>query len=145
MVDQNPFLLETLSWQQHISFLAKPQSNMWSFSAPNPCMSFSIWTIHRATNGSTSRFHLKVSTPSYPLNNMLSNEIFKAHHAQILSCFSPRVGTWFIVRLVFPAFQLFFPIFSIAHQTRLGLPHPSILGIFWCICTHPIGPMGIHL
>jgi hypothetical protein len=26
----------------------------------------------------------------------------------------------------------------------LGLPHPSILGIPWCVCTHPINPMGIH-
>jgi hypothetical protein len=28
---------------------------------------------------------------------------------------------------------------------RLGLPHPSIVGILRCVCTHPINPTGIHL
>jgi hypothetical protein len=27
---------------------------------------------------------------------------------------------------------------------QLGLHHPSIAGIFQCVCTHPINPMGIH-
>jgi hypothetical protein len=27
---------------------------------------------------------------------------------------------------------------------QLGLPHPSIASIFWCVCTHPINLMGIH-
>jgi len=30
-------------------------------------------------------------------------------------------------------------------QTRFGLPHPSITGLFQCMCTHPIDPIGIHL
>jgi len=28
---------------------------------------------------------------------------------------------------------------------RFGLPHFSIIGILWCICTHPIDLMGVHL
>jgi hypothetical protein len=27
---------------------------------------------------------------------------------------------------------------------QLGLPHLLIEGIFRCVCTHPIDPMGIH-
>jgi hypothetical protein len=27
---------------------------------------------------------------------------------------------------------------------QLGLPHSSIVGILWCVCIHPINPMGIH-
>ncbi len=28
---------------------------------------------------------------------------------------------------------------------RFGLPHVSIASILWCMCAHPINPMGIHL
>ncbi len=28
---------------------------------------------------------------------------------------------------------------------QLILPHPSIVNKPWCVCTHPIDPMGIHL
>jgi hypothetical protein len=58
--------------------------------------------------------------------------------------FWPRVGTWFIARVIFLAFQLSSLVFSIALRTWLGLPHPSIASIPWCVCTHPIDPMGIH-
>jgi hypothetical protein len=27
---------------------------------------------------------------------------------------------------------------------QLGLPHPLIVSILRCVCTHPIDPMGIH-
>jgi hypothetical protein len=49
----------------------------------------------------------------HTLFNMLSNKIFEAHRAQILSCFGPRAVAWLITWLIFPAFQLFtldFPI-----------------------------------
>jgi hypothetical protein len=45
----------------------------------------------------------------------------------------------------FPNLLIFFLIFSITLCTQLGLPHPSIVGICRCVCTHPINPMGIHL
>jgi hypothetical protein len=45
--------------------------------------------------------------------NMFFDETSKAHHAQILSFFGPRVGIWFIAQLVFLAFRLFSPDFSI--------------------------------
>jgi hypothetical protein len=75
---------------------------------------------------------------------MLFDKISKAHRAHILSCSGPKVGIWFISRLIFPTFQLSSPVFSIAHHTWLGLPHPLIVHIFRCICTHPINPMGTH-
>jgi hypothetical protein len=76
--------------------------------------------------------------------NMLSDRISEAHHAWILSCSSPGVGAWFITRQIFLAFQLSSPVFSTTLHTQLGLPHPSIVGIFRCVCTHPINPINIH-
>ncbi len=81
----------------------------------------------------------------YILSSMLFDETFKAHHAQILSCFGPGASTWLTTRLIFPTFWLSSPIFFTTLHTRLGLPHPSIAGILQCVCTHPIDPMGIHL
>jgi hypothetical protein len=43
-----------------------------------------------------------------------------------------------------PTFHLCSTIFFITLWTWLGLPHPSIIGIPWCVCTHPINFMGIH-
>ncbi len=45
----------------------------------------------------------------------------------------------------FPNFWLDSPIFFIVLQIWLGLFHPSIASIPWCVCTHPIDLMGIHL
>jgi hypothetical protein len=81
----------------------------------------------------------------HTLSSMLSNRIFKVHCAQILSCSNPGVGIWFTTQLVFLAFWLFSPIFSTLVWTQLRLPHPSIVGILQCMCTHPIDYMGIHL
>jgi hypothetical protein len=55
-----------------------------------------------ATNGSTSKFHFGMFTPSYPFQ--LFNEIFETHHAQFFSCSDLRVGAWLIVQPIFPAF-----------------------------------------
>jgi hypothetical protein len=45
----------------------------------------------------------------------------------------------------FPKLLIRFPIFFIVLQIWLGLPHPSIASIPWCMCTHQIDLMGIHL
>jgi hypothetical protein len=76
---------------------------------------------------------------------MLFNGISEAHRAQILSCFGPRVGAWFIARLIFSTFRLSSLVFSTTLRTRLGLPRPSIKSILQFVCTHPIDPMGIQL
>jgi hypothetical protein len=61
MVDQCFFLLEALT---------QVDNNIWwSSTAPNLCVSSFVWTTHWATNGSTSRFHLKALTPSYPFHH----------------------------------------------------------------------------
>jgi len=79
------------------------------------------------------------------LSNMFFNKISKAHYAQILSSFGLRVHVWLTIWLVFPTFQLSSLIYATTFWTRLGLPHHSIINIFWCVCTCPINPMGIHL
>jgi hypothetical protein len=81
----------------------------------------------------------------HTFSSMLFNGTSKAHYAQILSCFGPRVGIWRIVRPIFPTFWLFSLFFSFAFRTWLVQPHPSIRGVSWCVCTHPINLMGIHL
>jgi hypothetical protein len=73
---------------------------------------------------------------------MLFGKIFETHCAQILSCFGPKVGTWFIAR---STFQLFFPSFFIALWIQLGLSHPLIAGIPRCMCTHLINVTNVYL
>jgi hypothetical protein len=77
----------------------------------------------------------------HTFSNMFSYGISKAHHARILSCSGPKVGTWLTIRLIFPAFQLFSPIFCTTLCTQFALPHPSIASIPRCVCTHPIDSM----
>jgi hypothetical protein len=81
----------------------------------------------------------------HTLSNMFFDGTFKAHYVQILSCSGPWVGIWLTAWQVFPAFRLVSSIFYTTFCTQLGLPHPSIIGIPRCVCTHPIDPMGIHL
>jgi hypothetical protein len=81
----------------------------------------------------------------HTLFSMFFDEIFEAHHAQILSCFSFGACVWFIAQPIYPTLWLFSPIFSIVFQMWLGLPHFLIVGFPQCACTHSIDLMGIHL
>jgi len=110
---------------------------------PHPCVSSCIWTIHQATNGSTSKFHLGV-LHHHTFSSMLSDGKSQAHCVQILSCSRLEASVWFITQLIFSTFWLFSLIFSKTLRTWLGLPHPSIANILQCVCTHPIDLMGIH-
>jgi len=114
---------------------------MWSFTTLSPYMFSSIWKIHWATNGSTSRLE---RLHHHTLFNMFFNETFEAFCAWILSCFNPGVSTWVTTQLVFLAFWLSSPIFCTIFHTWLGPPHSLITSILRCVCTHPIDPMGIH-
>jgi hypothetical protein len=80
----------------------------------------------------------------HTLSNMLSNETSEAHCARIFSCYGPRANAWLITKSILPTFQLSSMVFCTTFHTQLGLPHPSIAGIFQCVCIHPIDPMGIH-
>jgi hypothetical protein len=64
----------SMNWQQHLPFPPTPQGDIWFSIAPNLCVFSFVWIIHRATNGLTSKFHLKTFTPSYV---MLFDKIFK--------------------------------------------------------------------
>ncbi len=81
----------------------------------------------------------------HTFSNMLFNKTFEAYHAQILSCCDLWVGVWLIIRPIFPTFQLPSLVFCTTFCKQLGLSHLSIASILWCVCTHPIDPMGIHL
>jgi hypothetical protein len=81
----------------------------------------------------------------HTFSSMHTDKVFKSHFVQILSCFSLRTSAWFIIWPNFLAFQLFSLVFFTMFRTQLGLPHNAIASIYWCVCTHPINPMGINL
>jgi hypothetical protein len=81
----------------------------------------------------------------HTVSNILLDKIYEAHHAWILSCSNLGMGDWLIIRPIFLAFQLSSLVFSTTFQMWFRLPHFSLVGIFWFVCTHPIDPMGIHL
>ncbi len=112
---------------------------MRSSTTPSLHMSSSFWITHRATNGSTSRFHFRTYAPSYPLQYVFWQDKWGPLCLKFIT-FWPWLTNW----LVFLVFQLFSLIFSTMLQMQLGLPHSSIEVILWCVCTHLNNPMGIH-
>jgi hypothetical protein len=104
---------------------------------------YSIWITYWATNGLTSKFHLKTFTPSYFFQYTFRWNIWD------LSClnfimFLPKSRC-----LAYSLINLFNlskknSFFSITLQTQLGLSHPSIASIPQCVYTYPINPMDIH-
>jgi hypothetical protein len=129
-------------WQQ-ISFPTTPQGGMWSFTSLThvfflPFEQFIMQQMVQFQHSILEHLH------HHTFFNMFFDRIFEAHCVRILSCFGPRTDVLFTTRLVFLAFRLFSPIFSMAFCTWLGLPHLSIVRIPWCVCTHPIDPMGVH-
>jgi len=145
MVDQRSFFSETLTWVDDNTFFFSSNTSRQHviFYHLSPCVSFSIWTIHRATNGSIWRFHLGMFALSYPFQHIFRQNIWSPSCPNFIM-FWPTIYAWFTTRLIFLTFRLFSSIFYIVFHMRLGLPHPSIVGIPWCVCTHPINPMGIH-
>jgi hypothetical protein len=114
---------------------------MWSSIAPSLCVSSSFWTIHRATNGLTSRLHFCTIIP-FPtwsltknLNPSCSNFIMLWPKGKCLAYNLMNIPNLLIS---FPS--LFHNISNTTWTT-----HPSITYIPWCMCTHPINLMGIHL
>ncbi len=81
----------------------------------------------------------------HTLFSMLFDRIFEAHCAQILSCFGPRAGVWLTIWPIFLGFWLTSLVFSTMFWIWFKLPHSSIVGIFWCVYTHPIDLINIHL
>ncbi len=95
-------------------------------------MSSSIWTTHWTTNGSTSKFHLKMFAPSYPFQHVFWQDIWRRLCSKFIM-FWPKGK------------HLSSPVFCTTLHIQLGLPHPSIISIPRCVCTHPINLMGIHI
>jgi hypothetical protein len=75
---------------------------------------------------------------------MLFNKTFEAFCAWIVSCSNLGVGTWLTTWLVFPTFRLSSLVFCTTFRAWLGPPQLLIANIPWCVCTHPIDPMGVH-
>jgi len=67
MVDHCPFLLESLAWVDNNTFLFQQhlKTTCDLLLPPIRTCLILLWLIYRTTNGSTSRFHFEMSTPSY--------------------------------------------------------------------------------
>jgi hypothetical protein len=101
MVDQHPFLFEALAQINNNTFLFQQHLKAtWSFTTPNLC----VFSSFQATNGSTSRFHLRVSTPSYPLWHVFWWDIRNPSCSNFIM-FWPRGKFWFTTRPVFQPFN----------------------------------------
>jgi hypothetical protein len=118
---------------------------MWSFTTPSSCVFF--FPFEQFIGQQMIQFQNSISKclHRHTLFNMFFNKTTRAHCARILSYFNPRAGIWFTCQLVFLTFQLFSLVFYTVFHTQLGLPHSSIASIPWCVCTHPIDSLGIHL
>jgi hypothetical protein len=125
-----------------LPFLLTLWGGTWFFIVISSCVFFSIWTTHWAPLFQNFIFKC---LHHHNLFNMFFDKICKAHCVQILFSFGLKVHVWLTAWLVFPTFQLSFPIFATTFWTWLGLPHHSIINILQCVCTRPINPMGIHL
>jgi hypothetical protein len=74
----------------------------------------------------------------HTLSVILFDKIYETYCVWILSCSNLGVSVWLIIRPTFPAFQLFSSSFCTMFWMQFWLPHFSIVGIPWCVCTHPI-------
>jgi hypothetical protein len=141
MVDQCPFLLEALTRVDNNKFPFYPRFKVacdlllsLAHACPPPFEQFIMHQMIHFQHSILKRLH------HHTFFSMLFDKISKAHYARILSCSCLGANTWFTTWVVFLAFWLFSPIFSMALHMRLGLPHPSIASV----CTHTINFMGIH-
>jgi hypothetical protein len=64
---------------------------------------------------------------------------------EILLCSGPKVGAWFTYRLIFPTFLLSSLIFFHNALNVIWIIPSFNCRFCWCVCTHPINPMGICL
>jgi hypothetical protein len=117
---------------------------MWFSITPSPCVSFFIWITQRDKKWFNFKIpfwsvHTIIPFPTCSPTRYLRPIVPKFYHV-----LAQGWGVWFTTRSIFPAFPLFSTVFFTSLYTWLGLPHPSIVGILRCVCTHPIDPMGIH-
>jgi hypothetical protein len=145
MVDQHPFLLETLTQVDKNTFPFQQHLKVTCDLLPPPTR-VCLLPFKQLIGQQVVHFqdYILKCLHLHTLSRMFFNGTFEAHRVQILSCSGPKASIWFIVRPVFPTFRLFSPIFCSALHMQLGLPHPSIVSILRCVCTHPIDPIGIH-
>ncbi len=145
MVDQCLFLLEALAWvdnntfpfQQHLKATCDLLPPSTCACLP-PFEQFIKQQMVELQDSILERLH------HHTLSNMFFDKTSKAHCAQILSSSSLKANVWLTTQPIFPTFELSSLVFCTSLHMQLGLPHPSIICMLQCVCTHPIDPMGIH-
>ncbi len=113
MVDQHPFLFETLAQVDNNTFPFQQHFKATSDLLP-PLVRVCLLLFKQFIRQQMIQFQDSIleCLHHHTFSNMLFDMASNAYHAWILSCSNPRVSTWLIVWLVFPNFWLFFPIFS---------------------------------
>jgi len=71
----------------------------------------------------------------HTLSSMLFDGIYKAHHAQILSCFNLGADVWFTIWLIFQSFQLISYFLPQRFEYDLDYPIPQ-LQVSLNMCAH---------
>jgi hypothetical protein len=112
MVDQRPFLVETLTqvdnntfpFHQHLKVACDLLPPL-AYAYLHPFKQFIGQQMVQL------QYSILECLRHHTLSNMLSDGTSKAHHAQILSCFSPRASVWFKNRSNFLTFLLFSLVF----------------------------------
>jgi len=136
MVDQRPFLLETLTWvnnntfpfQQHLKVaydLLPPLVHACFFSFEQLIEQQIVWF----QNSILKHLH------HHTLSNMFCNEIFEAHCAWILLCSSRRASAGFIVKPIFLGSINFHSLFHNALNTTWTAPSLNCKYPLMCVHT----------
>ncbi len=145
MVDQSPFLFKTLTWVDNNTFPFQQHFKVkCDFLWPLVVYVFLLFEQLIGQQMVWLQDSILECLHYHTLSNILSNGISKSHCAWILSCFSLGASVCLTTWPIISSFWLTSIIFSTTHWIWLGLPHASIANVPWCICTHPIDPMGIH-
>jgi hypothetical protein len=70
---------------------------------------------------------------------------YDSHHVCLKSCIGSCLRAWLFTHLVIPSFCMTSNIFSLTLCTKLGPPHPMIIGLTHYICGQSLNLMGIHI
>jgi hypothetical protein len=106
------------------------------------CIPF--WTNFKWKNESPLRDYIYISF-SRDITYQEITHTYPFHHIFLKSCIGFHLGAWLSTHLVIPSFCMTSSIFSLTICTKLGLPHPMIIGLTHYICDQSLNLTGIHL
>jgi hypothetical protein len=105
MVDQHPFILETLTRVDNNTFPFHQHFKVaCDFLPPLTCVCLLPFEQLIEQQMVQLQDSILECLHHHTLSNMLSDKTSETHRAQILSCFGPGEGVWLTIQLIFPTF-----------------------------------------